>query len=71
MKKELLRAIKQHQHIRVIYLGNDGHTSIRVIRPLAIEGERLKAYCLTRKGPRVFSINNLLAIEPVVNDHAV
>jgi len=31
----------------------------------------LKAYCLTRKGPRVFSINNLLAIEPVVNDHAV
>ncbi|MGG4495706.1 WYL domain-containing protein [Brevibacillus reuszeri] len=71
MKKEILRAIKHHQHIRIIYVGRDGQTTMRVISPLAIEGERLKAYCLTRNGPRVFFLSNLLAIEPVVNDHAV
>ncbi|MGG1661144.1 WYL domain-containing protein [Brevibacillus sp. NRS-1366] len=71
MIKEMLRAIKQQQLIRVIYLGNNGQTTIRVIRPLEVEGNRLKAYCLTRRGPRVFAINNILAIEPMVNGRAV
>lgn len=70
MKKELQRAIVQQQHIEIIYLGSQGSTSKRIIRPLEITGDRLKAYCLTRRAPRVFTIGNILAVQPVVVRHA-
>jgi len=69
--KELRRAI-EHQHlIQVIYLGRDGKTTMRTLRLLEVTEDRLKAYCLTRKAPMVFAINNILAAEPVVSSHAV
>ncbi|MFA4137707.1 WYL domain-containing protein [Brevibacillus sp. BD139] len=69
--KELQRAISQQQCIKIIYLGKDGQMSQRTLRPLAIVGDRLKAYCLTRKAPRIFAIENILASEQLVNNHAV
>ncbi|WP_419877711.1 WYL domain-containing protein [Brevibacillus centrosporus] len=69
--KELQRAIDHQQHIRIIYLGQDGQTTMRTLRPLEVMGGRLKAYCLTRKAPRVFVINNILAVAPVVSSRAV
>lgn len=71
MVKVLQRAKEQQQHIQVIYLGRDGKTTMRTLRPLEVTEERLKAYCLTRKAPRVFAIDNILAAEPVVNCRAV
>ncbi|WP_419877975.1 WYL domain-containing protein [Brevibacillus centrosporus] len=71
MIKELQRAISQHQHIQIIYLGGDGNTSQRILRPVEIAGDRLKVYCLTRRAPRVFNIENILAIQPVVIRSAV
>lgn len=71
MVKKLQRAIEQQQHIQVIYLGRDGKTTIRTLRPLEVTEERLKAYCLTRRAPRVFLIDNILAVLPVVILHAV
>lgn len=71
MEKELQRAISQQQHIQVIYLGREGQTTMRTLRPLEVIGDRLKAYCLTRKAPRVFVINNILAVAPVVIRHAI
>lgn len=71
MEKELQRAISHQQNIQIIYLGSVGQATQRAIRPLEILGDRLKAYCLTRKAPRVFSIGNILAIQPVVTGRAV
>ncbi|WP_411503499.1 WYL domain-containing protein [Brevibacillus centrosporus] len=71
MVKKLQRAIEHKQHIQIIYLGRDGKTTIRNLRPLEVIGDYLKAYCLTRKAPRVFVIDNILAVAPVVNDRAV
>ncbi|MFP3390580.1 WYL domain-containing protein [Brevibacillus sp. SIMBA_040] len=71
MIRELERALKQQKNIQVIYLGKDGHTTMRTLRPLEVTGERLKAYCLTRKAPRIFAIDNILAAEPVESGHAV
>ncbi|MED4570297.1 WYL domain-containing protein [Brevibacillus agri] len=71
MVKELQRAIYHQQHVQIIYLGSDGRTTQRTLRPLEIMGGRLKAYCLTRRAPRVFAIGNILAIQPVVIRHAV
>lgn len=69
--KELQRAIEHQQHIQIIYLGREGQTTMRTLRPLEIIGDRLKAYSYTRKAPRVFVIDNILAIQLVVIRHAV
>lgn len=71
MIKELQRAIYHQQYVQIIYLGSDGRTTQRTLRPLEIMGGRLKAYCMTRRAPRVFAIGNILAIQPVVIRHAV
>jgi hypothetical protein len=64
--KELQRAIEH-----LIYLKKDRPTTIRTLRPLEIVGDRLKTYCLTRKAPMVFVIDNILAVEQVVSGCAV
>lgn len=64
MIKELQRAINQQQHVQVIYLGRNGKTTQRILRPLKFAGDRLKAYCLSRRAPRVFKIENILAVYP-------
>jgi len=69
--KELQRVIEHQQHIRIIYLDRDGQTTMRTLRPLEVTGDRLKAYCLTRKAPRAFVIDNILAVAPVVSSCAV
>ncbi len=71
MRKQLQRAIEQQYHIQIIYLGSDGHTTQRTLRPLEIAGDRLKAYCLARRAPRVFVIDNILAVQSVVERHAI
>ncbi|RNB90142.1 WYL domain-containing protein [Brevibacillus nitrificans] len=71
MVKELQRAIDHQQHIQIIYLGREGQTTMRTLRPMEVTGDRLKAYCLTRKAPRVFVIDNILAVAPAVSSRAV
>lgn len=71
MSKQLQRAIAQKQQIQIIYLGRTGQATKRIIRPLELAGDRLKAYCLARKAPRVFAIANILAIQPVVSMRVV
>ncbi|MGG2969818.1 transcriptional regulator [Brevibacillus borstelensis] len=46
-------------------MGSNGQTTKRTLRPLEIVGDRLKAYCTTRRAPRVFLIDNILAVELV------
>lgn len=72
MINELQRAIGQKQHIQIIYLGPEGKTTMRTLRPLEVTRGRLKTYCLTRKAPpRVFAIDNILAVAPVVTGRAL
>jgi hypothetical protein len=35
------------------------------------KGSQVKAYCLAKRAPRVFVVDNILAIAPVVNRRAV
>ena len=70
MRKQLQRAISRQQQIRVIYLDRSGRTTMRRLRPLEIAGDRLKAYCFTRRAPRVFLIDNILALQPLADRHA-
>ncbi|MGD8188589.1 WYL domain-containing protein [Brevibacillus ginsengisoli] len=60
-----------NQAIEIIYLDRHGNISKRTVRPLEVKDNRLKAYCLTSKSPRVFLLENILAVHPVVNHHAI
>ncbi|GIO06193.1 hypothetical protein J31TS6_22210 [Brevibacillus reuszeri] len=71
MQKELQRAIDQQYLVQIIYLGSDGKTTQRKLRPSQITDDRLKAYCLTRRAPRIFAIDSILAVQPVVTPYAV
>lgn len=52
--------------VEIIYQDKDGKFSKRSIRVERIDGELIRAYCYTAKGPRVFRIDNVLAALPVV-----
>lgn len=58
------------QPIELIYLDRNGKTSQRMVRILKISGDRVKAYCLTKRGPRLFVIESILAVQPVVKRQA-
>jgi hypothetical protein len=51
--------------VEIIYQGAYGQITQRRIEVQAIVGGILKAYCLQRKAPRVFRIENILAVQPV------
>lgn len=70
MRKQLQRAISRQLQIQIIYLDRSGRTTMRRLRPLEIAGDRLKAYCFTRRAPRVFLIDNILALQPLADRHA-
>lgn len=64
MLRELQRYLDAGQLVDVIYLDRYGQTSKRTLRLRAIDGNRVKAFCLSRSAPRVFAIENILAIYP-------
>lgn len=51
--------------IRIIYLDRAGKFSKREIRVQSTRDGLVKAFCLTTGAPRVFRIENILALEPV------
>ncbi|MDF2681144.1 MAG: hypothetical protein K0R47_2334 [Brevibacillus sp.] len=67
MIRELNRYWERQQIIEMIYLGKNGETSRRIVRILGLDaaGQRIKAYCYTRKAYRVFAIANILAVAPM------
>lgn len=70
MLREVEKYLRNGQLIEIIYLDRNGHTSKRTLRLHSIKDNQLKAYCLTRNAYRVFSIENILAVVPVVSGHA-
>jgi len=57
--------------VEIIYLDRHGNASKRTLRLIEIQDDQLKAYCLTKRAPRIFAIDNILAVRPVVNCYAV
>ncbi|QQE74488.1 WYL domain-containing protein [Brevibacillus composti] len=68
MLNQLKKYLSAGQIVEVIYQDRYGKISKRPLRLQAIEGPRIKAYCLTRRAPRVFHIDNILAVFPAGRD---
>lgn len=71
MKNQLHKYLHAEQQVEIIYIDRHGITSQRTVRLLGIKGGSLKAYCLTKKAPRVFLIENILAAYPSSNKSAI
>jgi len=69
MINQLRKYLSADQPIELIYMDRNGKTSQRVVRLLEIKGKSFKAYDLTKRAPRVFAIDSILAIQPVVKRH--
>ncbi|MBO8162360.1 MAG: WYL domain-containing protein [Brevibacillus sp.] len=71
MQRDLERCLANNQLVEIIYMDRRGQTSKRVLRLYAIEGDKVKAYCFTRRANRVFTLTNILAVLPVRMNDAV
>jgi predicted DNA-binding transcriptional regulator YafY len=70
MLGDLQRYMNSGHLVEIIYLDRRGRTSKRTVRIHEISSGRVKAYCFARRAFRVFSVDNILAVAPVVNRHA-
>ncbi|WP_134687283.1 WYL domain-containing protein [Brevibacillus migulae] len=67
MIKQLHKYMAAAQPVELIYLDRYGQTSQRMVRLLEMKNDHVKAYCMTRRAPRYFVIENILAINPVTH----
>ncbi len=70
MLRDLQRCLAANCPVELIYLDRFGRATKRTVRLREIDGDRVKAYCLTRRAPRVFVIDNILAVQPAANRRA-
>lgn len=52
--------------IEIIYLGQHGNITQRRIEVHSVTEAIIKAHCMQRNAPRVFRIDRILAVKPVV-----
>ncbi|WP_159883550.1 hypothetical protein [Paenibacillus puerhi] len=51
--------------VEIIYMGRNNRISQRVIEIRHVEAGVVKAYCLTKRAPRIFLMASILAVQPV------
>ncbi|EHL78562.1 hypothetical protein HMPREF1015_01512 [Bacillus smithii 7_3_47FAA] len=62
MKGLLKRALESGEIFEMIYLSNKNEISQRKIKVVDISSNTFRAYCFTRRQPRIFKISNVLSI---------
>ena len=51
--------------VEIVYWDRQGRWTQRVIVPLAVTDEWVRAYCRTRKAPRLFRLDRIMAVRPL------
>jgi predicted DNA-binding transcriptional regulator YafY len=54
--------------VEIIYEGKDGQITQRVIRVRSIQDEKVVAYDIQKRAPRLFEISRILAARPVTRN---
>ena len=66
MRKKLVRSVKYSEHLDMMYMAADGSISKRRINVLQVGEVSFRAFCFLRKSKRTFTIDNILALVPVI-----
>jgi predicted DNA-binding transcriptional regulator YafY len=62
MERELQRYVGRT--VEIMYMDRHGKISQRIIEIRAITKHKVRAYCWSKGGPRIFKIENILAAFP-------
>ncbi|MGX9133947.1 transcriptional regulator [Rummeliibacillus sp. JY-2-4R] len=70
MRKQLIKAMENNQLLTIMYLSKKNEISKRRVKILKITERSFTAYCFTKKAKRIFIIENLLAVAPVIENES-
>lgn len=71
MRSDLMKSMEENYVIDMIYLAKDGVISQRRIKVLQIDEDSFRAYCCLRKSSRIFKVDNILALVPIISKERV
>lgn len=71
MRSELEKSISHVYALDMMYLASDGSITKRRIKVLQVGEVSFRAYCYLRKSKRTFTIDNVLALVPVIHKESV
>ncbi|MFJ5768159.1 transcriptional regulator [Lysinibacillus sp. NPDC093210] len=66
MKEQLVKAMQRNQIVNMMYVSKNGEITKRRVKLIKVIGDSFQAYCFTRQAKRTFTINNVLAVVPVL-----
>ena len=66
MKEQLVKAMQRNQIVNMMYVSKSGEITKRQVKVIKVIGDSFQAYCFTRQAKRTFTINNVLAVVPVI-----
>ncbi|WP_413361814.1 transcriptional regulator [Lysinibacillus sp. 3P01SB] len=66
MREQILKAMKRHQLIDVIYMAKNGDITKRRVKVLKMAGGSLQVYCYTKNAKRTLILEQVLAVKPVI-----
>lgn len=71
MRNKLLKSMERNESLDMMYMAKSGEVSKRRIKVLQVGEVSFRAYCFMRKSNRTFTIDNVLALVPVIHKESV
>lgn len=66
MRNQLLKSMERNEVVDMMYMDKSGVVSKRRIQVIQVGEGSFRAYCYLRQSKRTFTIDNVLALVPVV-----
>ncbi|MEK9196804.1 transcriptional regulator [Lysinibacillus halotolerans] len=66
MKEQLLKVMQRNQLVEMMYIAKNGEITKRRIKVTKVLEDKFNAYCFLKRANRVFCIDNVLALVPVI-----
>lgn len=71
MRNQLVKSAEYNEFLDMMYIAKDGSISKRRINVLQVGEVSFRAYCHLRKSKRTFTIDNILALVPIVHKESM
>ncbi|MEK5070686.1 transcriptional regulator [Sporosarcina sp. FSL K6-1508] len=71
MRNKLTKSVEYNEPLDMMYIAADGSISKRRINVLQVGEVSFRAYCFLRKSKRTFTIDNVLALVPIVHKESM
>ncbi|RNC98691.1 transcriptional regulator [Lysinibacillus halotolerans] len=66
MKEQLNKVMQRNQLVDMMYIAKNGEITKRRIKVTNVSDDKFNAYCFLKHANRVFFIDNVLALVPVI-----